>query len=322
MSYFHSLRSQNPVALGLIGLGSVAVFAAYIGKRRLDHSCREISFDQLPQSSTSRHFLETARINANAQSVPIAWALNQSGLLASWADAQSCASTPKMTRWIPSFVAFQAEVPIALLASYGDRQGDADKSADSLMRNFVNAFLKGHATGLDGWLLDKDVPPPSFLSGEHMFGDPNGLGTFFLGTWRSNDNDTSLSLSLPSNATTPVSEFPVAEPASLKPDGSPPQAGNLMYWKFPEGLMQKSQLAASYGSPWRLMDGGFQEFIVEKMGDTARLTYVTMECSELYPNGQESDFKRMPWAVYWAHVLYAQNLLWRTLRQLKRSTHV
>jgi hypothetical protein len=75
------------------------------------------------------------------------------------------------------------------------------------------------------------------------------------------------------------------------------------------------------------MDGGFQEFVVEKISDeTARLTYICVECGRLCPDdtgageleGRKAwDFKKLPWLGYELHVLYAQWLLWNTVRRLK-----
>ncbi|GIJ97912.1 hypothetical protein Aspvir_000018 [Aspergillus viridinutans] len=68
--------------------------------------------------------------------------------------------------------------------------------------------------------------------------------------------------------------------------------------------------AASYGLPWRFMDGGFQEFIVEKVSDeTARVTYISFECSNLHPGGQSTmDFKMLPWLPYEIHAGLAGQL--------------
>ncbi|KAJ5608903.1 hypothetical protein N7528_009470 [Penicillium herquei] len=226
------------------------------------------------------------------------------------------------------------DVPIALLASYrseADRgtptTNDEPRSADSLARNVIDAFLDAHSHGLDGWFLDRNLPPRTYLPGNHLFGDSTGASSFMFGAWSSRFNDSIQPSTLPADAPIPKSFFPSNEAllANAAHDPSQPEsAGTVIYWKAPSYLLNAFNKAASYGLPWRVMDGGWQEFIVEKISEeTARVTYITLECYDVHPGDQETrNFKHMPWLTYEPHVLYAQSLLIRTVRQLEKVNPV
>ncbi|KAL5044731.1 hypothetical protein BDW71DRAFT_198841 [Aspergillus fruticulosus] len=117
-------------------------------------------------------------------------------------------------------------------------------------------------SGPEAWLPDEKVPPLSFAPGSLLFGDQANMGAFMLGTWI-----------LRPDIPEPCSEIPSnGEAIGDRPMGT---AGT----------------AASYGLLWRLMDGEFREFIVEK---------------------STVDFKNLPLLAYGIHVLYAQ-LLWHQI---------
>lgn len=302
----------------LAGVVSLAVagtlVAAYLGKRSLDRSYPRIPITELPKSSACRNLLESGEIVPK----PV-WGMDKSVLLASWSGGDK-------THWVPSFVALQADIPVSLLAEYGAFQSKKSnvkeqEDAQVLMQNLVAAFLDARAKGPETWFLDKEVPALSFTPGSLLFGNQATMGAFMLGSWSTTRKTFIEGLqTLTSEATEPCSEFPSNREAIQ--DSPIDTAGTVMYWKFPNGLVRAADKAASYGLSWRFMDGGFQEYIVEKVSDeTARVTYITIECSNLYPCGQATrDFKMMPWLAYELHVLYAQ-ILWRnTMKQLHRST--
>lgn len=209
------------------------------------------------------------------------------------------------------------------LSQYGlfSRDGvDQKDDAHSLSKNLVAAFIDARATGLETSVLDRYVPPLSFTPSSRLFGRPSEMGAFMLGTWDAESGINVRPSDLPSDASKPVTEFGSNEEA-VRNGSAVDTAGAVMYWMFPKALVEGVDKAASYGLPWRLMDGGFQEFIVERVSDEkARVTYVTIECTNLHPLGQQQrDFKMLPWLLYEAHVLYAQILWSKTLRRLQRS---
>ncbi|KAJ5735140.1 uncharacterized protein N7483_000265 [Penicillium malachiteum] len=320
----------NRLSLGALVLGS-GILTAYISKQYLDHTCPRIPFDKVSQLSACRQLVDTARANSPGTGVPKPWGADKSGLVPSWSEAQS---GDKKTRWISSYTGVQMDVPIALLASY---TSEADKgalttndepcTAESLARNVIAAFLDAHSHGLDGWFLDRNLPPRTYVPGNHLFGDSTGASAFMLDTWSSRLKDSIQPSVLPADAPIPKTFFPSNEAllASASQDPSQPEtAGTVIYWKAPQYLLKAFNKAASYGLPWRVMDGGWQEFIVEKISEeTARVTYITLECYDVHPGGQMTrDFKQMPWFLYEPHVLYAQSLLIRTVRQLKKVNSV
>jgi hypothetical protein len=223
------------------------------------------------------------------------------------------------THWTTSFVALQVEVPLAALARYGRSHGK-DGDAFWLMQAFVAAFLDGRRTGPEAAVLDKNVPPLSFAPGAQLFGDRSALGAFVLDTWSTARGKWVQPLDLPKDAPQPVSEFP--SNATVSEGGRSDTAGTVMYWKLSDRVSSIIDRVASWGLPWRMVEGGFQEFIVERVSDqTVRLTYAMIESANLHPGGQSTrDFKRMPWLAYQLHVLYGQILLYKTLKQLQVLT--
>ncbi|RHZ64943.1 uncharacterized protein CDV56_108624 [Aspergillus thermomutatus] len=304
-----TLMQNRPRLTGVVSLAVAGSIVAYLGKRRLDRSCPRVPITQLPKSSACRNLVESGE--AGPKTV---WGMEKSALLASWSGGDK-------TRWVPSFAALQADVPISLLAGYGafhsEHDGDKD-DAHHLMQNLVAAFLDARAAGPEAWFLDKEVPPLSFAPGSLLFGDQASLGAFMLGTWSTTRETSVHPQALGPKAPEPSSEFPSNRDAIQ--DSPTDTAGAVIYWKFPDVLVRTVDKAASYGLPWRFMDGGFQEFIVEKVSDEkARVTYISVECSNLHPRGQSTrDFKMFPWLAYEAHVLYAQLLWHNTVMQLHK----
>lgn len=308
-----TFMQNRPRLTGVVSFAAAGTLvAAYLGKRRLDRSCPRISITELPKSSACRNLVESGE--AVPKSV---WGMEKSALLTSWSGGDK-------TRWVPSFAALQADVPVSLLAGYGafqSKKSNAEEDdAHRLMQNLVAAFLDARAAGPEAWYLDKEVPPLSFAPGSLLFGDQATMGAFMLGSWSTNRKTSIQPQSLSSEATEPCSGFPSNRDAIQ--DSPTDTAGAVMYWKFPDGLVRIVDKTASYGLPWRFMDGGFQEFIVEKVSDeTARVTYISVECSNLHPGGQSTrDFKMLPWLAYEVHVLYAQHLWHNTVMQLTKRT--
>ncbi|PWY64254.1 hypothetical protein BO70DRAFT_347139 [Aspergillus heteromorphus CBS 117.55] len=308
---FIKARPRLTAILSVAAFGSVAI---YFTRRHFDRSCPRIPITDLPQSSACRYLLERAGESPTQKP----WGMETSTLLASWSGGDK-------THWVPSFTAHQVEVPLSLLAGYGassNQDNVAKHDAHHLMQNFVAAFLDARATGPEATFLDKSRPSLSFMPASMLFGDRAFPGAFMLGTWSSTTGASIQPLDLPSDAIKPVSEF--FSNRDVIQGSEVDTAGAVMYWKFPDGLVKSVDQAASYGCPWRLMEGGFQEFIVERVSDEkARLTYVTIECSNIHPEGQATrDFKRLPWVLYEAHVLYAQSLLAKAISQLGKPTCV
>lgn len=293
-------------ALSLITLGSIA---AYLTKRRLNKSCPRVPIHQLPTSSACRNLLETGEEIANCSPVGI----DKSVLLSTWP------STDHKTHWVPHFVALQVDIPISQLEKYDARKyriEDGNKpSTYHLSQKLFAAFIDARSGGLEAQILDEPTPP-SFTPGSLLFGKGNDIGAFMLGSWSSTPRNPLESQNLPPEGPKPVTEFPSNKDAISNCDTD--TAGTVFYWRIPTGLINAVNRPASYGIPWRFMDGGFQEFIVERgPDDTARVSYVTIECSNLYPGGQSRrDFEMMPKLLYELHVLYAQILLYKSLRQL------
>ncbi|KAH8700932.1 hypothetical protein BGW36DRAFT_460013 [Talaromyces proteolyticus] len=310
------IRSRLGLTASFVTLAALGGVFAYLGKQRFDHSCPRISITEVPKSSACRKLVE--QTGEQITSHTTSWGIQHSTLLKPWPPGND----EDKTRWIPSFAALRAEIPVSLLAEYGRCRHECENKkhdAEYLMRNLVAAFLDARAAGLEARLMDRGVPPLSFAPASLLFGDKSGPGAFMLGTW-STTLGKSLELpDLPSGAPEPSSEFPsnkdVVEASSID------TAGAVIYWRFPDSLFNAVDRAASFGMPWRLMEGGFQEFIVEKISDEmAVVTYVMVECSNLYPRGQSvKDFKMMPKLFYEAHVLYAQSLLYNTVKQLHKS---
>ncbi|OJJ53387.1 hypothetical protein ASPSYDRAFT_50901 [Aspergillus sydowii CBS 593.65] len=296
-------------ALSLIALGSIA---AYLVERRLNKSCPRVAIHQLPKSSACRNLLETGERVAEASPT----GLDKSVLLSTWP------STDRKTHWVPSFVALQVDIPISQLENcdarkYGVEDGHKPGTCQLSQKLFA-AFLDARNRGLEAPILDESTPP-SFTPGSLLFGKSNGVGAFMLGSWSSTSRTPLDSQNLPLQGPKPVTEFPSNKDAiSSSSSSDADTAGTVFYWRVPTGLANAADRPASYGIPWRFMEGGFQEFIVERgPDDTARVSYVAIECSNLHPGGQRTrDFKMVPKLFYELHVLYAQVLLFKTLRQL------
>ncbi|KAL2855656.1 hypothetical protein BJX68DRAFT_264012 [Aspergillus pseudodeflectus] len=306
-----SFISSRPRLTGALCLLTVSGTLIYFGKRRLNQRCPRVSITDLPRSCACRNLIEGGEVSGQTP-----WGADKSSLLSSWADHGN------KTHWVSSFAALQTEIPISSLANYdtfhrNEGEVKSDKSDTyNLAQNLLAAFLNNPAIAPERWLLDKDIPPLSFTPATLLFGNLN-IGAFLLGSWSSARRISIQPDALPPNAPTPVSGFPSnSDVLNTRTDG----AGTVLYWMFPRGLVNSVDRAASYGMPWRIMDGGFQEFIVEKVSeDTARVTWVMVECADLYPGGSKTsarNCKKLPWILYELHVLYAQILWYGTLRQL------
>lgn len=307
------LRNRFVLITGLLTLTAYGGLVIYI--RRLDRSCPKISITQVPKSSACRNLVEKSGERLGRSP----YGMDHSTLLASWPKSDS------KTRWVPSFAALQVEVPVSLLARYGtsrDNGEDDDRNDDAftLMQNLVAAFLDARSLNPEAWFLDRAVPPLSFAPSTLLFGSQNSLGAWMLGTWSSARGTSVQPSTIPPEAPQPISEFFSNQDINQN-DGFTDTAGAVIYWKFPDGVVRASDKAASYGSPWRLMDGGFQEFIVEKKSEEiAVVTWVMVECSNLHPGGRSpKDFRMIPKLAYEAHVIYAQSLLYNALQQLQKS---
>ena len=323
-------RMASTLSVGALALGSAGIVIAYISKQYLERRCPRIPISKVSRMSACRQLVDKACENSSDAEVPKPWGAGKSGLLPSWSEARSGDRT---SRWLSSYVAVQADVPLALLGSYTSEanKGEFNKSdvkprtAEDMARNLVMALLDARSCGPDGWLIDRNVPSLSFTSGSHLFGDSAGLSAFMFGSWGSRLKISIQPSDLSSDAPIPSCFFPSNETLIASQDPSHPEsAGTVIYWKSPYCLVDMFNSAASYGLPWRLMDGGFQEFVVEKISEeTARVTYLSVECSDLYPDGQTArDYKKMPWLAYEVHVLYAQSLLLRAVRQLRKMNSI
>lgn len=316
MTVLSFIQSQPRLICAVLALSSLGA-AAYLGKRKLDQTCPRVPVTALPSPGACHNLIEGRRKTTAAP----AWGLETPAVVSSGLGGED------KTHWTPSFAALQVEVPLSVLAAYGPLDGEDDEKHTSterdafrLMQAFVAAFIDARAAGPEAWLLDKEVPPLSFAPASQLFGDKSGLGAFVLDTWSTGRGKCVLPLSLPQDAPQPVSEFPRNTTAANCGDDTD-MAGTVMYWRFADRTVRMTDKAASCGLPWRLMEGGFQEFIVEKVSEeTARLTYACVEFANLHPGGQSTrNFKKPPWLAYELHVLYAQFLLYRTLRRLRHS---
>jgi hypothetical protein len=317
----------SKLSLGALTFSSAGIITAYICKQWLDHSYPRISISKVSRLSACRQLVDKACDSASDTDMPKAWGADNAGLLSSWSEANS---GDRKDRWLSSYVAVQLDVPLALLASYTSEPNQAKPNkcdnkthtTDDMTRNLIKAFLEARSNGPDGWLIDRNVPAVAFTPGSHLFGDSDGLSAFMFGSWSSRSNISIHPSGLPKEAPLPSSFFPSNEELIASQGSSLPEStGTVIYWRVPSGWTNTLNHVAAYGWPWRLMDGGFQEFIVERISDeTVRVTYITVECSDLRPSDQATnDFKRPPWLLYEAHVLYAQSLLFRTVQQLKKT---
>lgn len=97
----------------------------------------------------------------------------------------------------------------------------------------------------------------------------------------------------------------------------------MLYWRGTGQPIQKvNRVIAAVGLPWQVMQGGFQEFIIERMEDSkemVRVTYVSVEAQRMDPGGGgRRNFGRLPWVLMEMHVMYAQSLLWGAVGRLGR----
>ncbi|KAL4758030.1 uncharacterized protein BDW70DRAFT_142495 [Aspergillus foveolatus] len=310
-----SLPQANPRLTTALFLAFGGTIAICLSKRYLEKSCPRVLITQLPKASACRNIVESSE---KAPGSP--WGTDKSVLLPAWPGSDGIKRETQKTHWMSSLVALQVDVPVAQLERYGiSETGDAY----DLSRDLFSAFLDARARGLEAWFLDKDVPQRSFTPESLLFGGSHSAGALMLGYWSSARGIQLEQPILPAETASPVCEF---RPSKAMITASnicteTDAAGTVLYWKFPRRLVGQIDKAASYGIPWRLMDGGFQEFVVEKILDeTAKVTYVTVECGNMYPGGKrEMDFKKMPWWLYELHVVYAQILLWKTMKQFGRS---
>ncbi|KAA8647425.1 uncharacterized protein ATNIH1004_006118 [Aspergillus tanneri] len=58
--------------------------------------------------------------------------------------------------------------------------------------------------------------------------------------------------------------------------------------------------ATSYDWPWRVMEGRYQEFVIENASDDkAKIAWAIVECSNLHPEGQSTrDFKKLAYELH------------------------
>ncbi|KAK0710612.1 hypothetical protein B0H67DRAFT_492588 [Lasiosphaeris hirsuta] len=320
MGLLSLVQSQPRLLGGLLSLGVLGVGTAFLSKRKLDQTYPSIPLHALPKASACRNLIE----NGGETTSRASWGLSQSTILSSWSGSD------EKTHWIPSFVAIQAEIPISALEKYRAKQHhpqhetDTDGGADEPLRlaqNLVAAFLDARGAGPDSWLLDKDVPPLSFCPGTRLFGNGSGLGAFLLGVWSSATGRDIRPQTLPGDVAQPLTRFPSNRTAVAIAGTESAAAGAVMYWKVPDATMRAVDRAAVDWLPWRLMQGGYQEWMVEKIsGEMARVVYVSVECAQLFPRGRSKrDFRRVPWLVYELHALYTQYLLFNAVRYLNRQ---
>ncbi|KAL6237897.1 hypothetical protein BDW75DRAFT_202951 [Aspergillus navahoensis] len=319
MTIFLQAKPRLTAALAILAFGGATAF--YLSKRHLEELCPRVPITQLERTSACRNLIESCKPAAGSP-----WGTEQSVLLSAWPSGSGGVDENHKTRWMTSFVALQVDVPVAQLGKYVVSGGDGQSrrgDAYDLSRSLFSAFLDARARGLEAWLLDKDDPPLSFAPGSLLFGRGSSMGAFMLGSWSSARGIPLKQPFLTPGTTHPVSEFPSNEQVITtgSSDKRGDAAGTVLYWTFPRCLVDLVNKVASYGLPWRLMDGGFQEFIVERISDeTARVTYVTVEFGDAYPGGQTGrDFQKIPRVFYELHVVYAQILLWRTMKRLQQS---
>ncbi|KAH6658266.1 hypothetical protein BKA67DRAFT_557557 [Truncatella angustata] len=292
-------RPLISLSTGLCALGGSWL---YVRARDLERKCPSISVQQIPRGSACQHFIETV-------GEPLGTTLNSSyqpRLVAAWTGT-------RRDRWVPYCVAIQKEVPLSIFSAYGTEENDAKSLATQLMRAFCDARAKRPESV---HLFKDDIVCSSFEPGTPLYGKANGLSTNVLGVWSMRGGSDISPPSVSLSRSYPVAEFPTNEEAIRTASGD--SAGIVTFWSFPSHVASVADKAASYGYPWRFMLGGFHELIVEKSSeDTARITYVMLECYHLYPNGQaEPDFKTTPQWTQKLHRLYAQDLLEKAVQHI------
>ncbi|KAB5547249.1 hypothetical protein GE09DRAFT_204491 [Coniochaeta sp. 2T2.1] len=328
MTILTTLQSHPKLTVA-VSVSVTLLTAAYLAKRQLNSLCPRVPLSSLPPSSAIRNLISTAE--EHSTQAPSPWGLTTSPLLPSWSSTTNSLSGEKTSHTIHSFLALQTTIPISLLSDYPLASKDDDNdNAYPLTQALLSSFLSARSTGPEArFFLDVDVPPLpiSFSSpGAHLFGRPNpgGLGAFLLGTWSTarNISVSPTTTTLPADVPRPPTAFP-SNKIRVAEDEKTDAAGAVMYWRAPPRQVEAVDRLAARGMPWRMMEGGYQEWIVERLegdgsGREARVTYVTVETGSLYPPGQgKRDWKKMPWWMYQLHVAYAQWLLWKTLRRLR-----
>ncbi|KAK0653147.1 hypothetical protein B0T16DRAFT_407497 [Cercophora newfieldiana] len=298
-----------------ISIAAIGTTAFYLTRRRLNEKCPRIPYSALPEASACRNLIDSGQATPQP-----AWGLPNSRLVPSWPDADGDDTT--LTHWIPSFAAVQVEIPASLLsaASLEFPHAGADNNDRSLLadvKKVVAAFLNARAAGVEPWILDRDVPPLEFTPGHHLFGTHPEPGAFLLGLWRSEGGvvEGLDPAGLPRGAPRPVAAFPSNAVVLGTRDGVHDSAGLVLYWMVAGKWMDKlNRASAALYLPGHFMQGGFQEFIVERVEEkTVRVTYVSVEASQRKVSG------RLPWLLYEMHVMYAQSLLLGAVRRLRLS---
>ncbi|KAB5560042.1 hypothetical protein GE09DRAFT_1188447 [Coniochaeta sp. 2T2.1] len=345
MTILTTVQSHPKLTIA-VSVSATLLTAAYLAKRQLNSLCPGVSLSSLPRSSAIRILISTAEEHTTqAPPPPPPWGLTTSPLLPSWSSSTKPANDEKTSHTIHSFLALQTTIPTSLLSTYSSSStptptsNNNDEDAYPLTQALLSAFLSARSTGPEArFFLDVDLPtlPISFSSpGAHLFGrsNPGELGAFLLGTW-STARHLSVSPTttpLPADVPRPPTAFP-SNKIRVAEEEKPDAAGAVMYWRAPAGLVETvDRLAAARGMPWRMVEGGYQEWIVERTPkeEEVRVTYVTVETGSLYPGaghgeregegGGKRDWKKMPGWMYQLHVAYAQWLLWKTLRRLRRG---
>jgi hypothetical protein len=142
-----------------------------------------------------------------------------------------------------------------------------------------------------------------------------------MGLWSNVLGKSITPLAIHATAPKPVADFPSNRDTLQQGDGEKPVAGSVLYWRAGQRAVQLVDRVAGLARlPWRLMEGGFQELIVERVGDgKVRVSYVSVEASTCrQTEAQGREWKRLPWLLYELHVMYAQALLAGAARQLVR----
>jgi len=295
---------------GALSLAAVSGTAFLLTRRKLNQKCRRIPLSTVPKSSACRNFVEIGERTNHP-----AWGLSSSTLLPSWPGDNT---TP--THWIPSFTAVQVELPISLLTKDTPQSGT---DLLPLVKTLFAAFLSSPVMAFERWLMNRGVPPLSFTPGQHLFGTAPNPGAFLLGTWSSASGQPLNPLLLPDTAPNPVAAFPSNKDVLQGRNGEGEAAGLVLYWRGTGQPIQKvNRVIAAVGLPWQVMQGGFQEFIIERMEDSkemVRVTYVSVEAQRMDPGGGgRRNFGRLPWVLMEMHVMYAQSLLWGAVGRLGR----
>ncbi|KAK0736504.1 hypothetical protein B0T21DRAFT_181324 [Apiosordaria backusii] len=324
------------VILGTTIFLSAAIYLANL-KHRIDKTCRHISLVDLPLSSACRNFVEKGR-RPLPPCAGWAWVLERGfvSFLSPWSDNITPPTVKsggdderQKTHWIPSFLALEVDLPVELLSGYpSDNKASKGEREEipHLSQTFLRAFLDARSEGLEAYyLVDRDVPPLTlFEPGRRLFGREVGLGAFLLGTWfdtRGGGKSLRDGKFPKGVAQVPVCEGPSNTLRERWNEEDKEVAAAVMYWRAPDSAVAMvDNVAVKYGIPWRLMEGGFQEYMVERVDEKrVRLVYVTLEAQSLYPDGvKERNFRKISRLGYWGHGVYGQWLLWKTVKRLEK----